>query len=46
MPSSSAISKRCLLSGIKGDPSYKIIVAFDPKAETNQFHIIHPQVVK
>ena len=46
MPVSAAKSKRTLPSGWNGDPSYSKSVAPDPSADTSQFHIIHPHVVK
>ena len=45
-PSAWAKSNRILPSGWAGRPSYSKIVAFEARAETSQFHIIQPQVVK
>ena len=44
--SASARSNSAAVRGWTGDPSYRISVASEASAETSQFHIIQPQVVK
>ncbi|MCH7664657.1 MAG: hypothetical protein IH936_01810 [Acidobacteria bacterium] len=46
MRSFSAKSNSAFASGWNGDPSYSIKVASEARPDTNQFHIIQPQVVK
>jgi hypothetical protein len=46
MRSASAISQRIGRPRSSGEPSYSTTVAPTASAETSQFHIIHPQVVK
>ena len=46
MPSAWAYWNRMRQSGWNGEPSYSSTVARLASAETSQFHIIQPQVVK
>jgi hypothetical protein len=46
MPVASAKSNSTLPSGWNGEPSYRSSVAPHASADTSQFHIIQPQVVK